>query len=157
LAVGGLAGLMTGLLLSLRLPVRFRRYAPVKGTLEVRFDNPEVAAGFLASRDAGPPGDNETREKAEEESPAKGPGHEMTPNGRNRGRVSCYPDPAAGGQVRSVSGALCPSQSVDRDGLAASTLVSRRASDHARPHPVWKTASLTRRLPPPAAPVPFPL
>jgi hypothetical protein len=60
LAVGGLAGLMTGLLLSLRLPVRFRRYAPVKGTLEVRFDNPEVAASFLASRDAEAPGENET-------------------------------------------------------------------------------------------------
>jgi hypothetical protein len=64
LCAATLIGSTAGLMLSRRLPVRFRRYNPNRGTVSVRFDNPEIAAGVLARlreplppTPAGPPGD----------------------------------------------------------------------------------------------------
>jgi hypothetical protein len=46
-AVGGLAGFLLGTTLARRLPVRFRGYSPGRGTLSLRFRNPDYAALVL--------------------------------------------------------------------------------------------------------------
>jgi hypothetical protein len=48
LCLAALVGSTVGLVLSRRLPVRFRRYNPTRGTVSVRFDNPEIAARVIA-------------------------------------------------------------------------------------------------------------
>jgi hypothetical protein len=45
---GTLAGSLLGVTLSRRLPVRFRRFSPSRGTVSVRFDNPDIAARVIA-------------------------------------------------------------------------------------------------------------
>jgi hypothetical protein len=49
LSLGALAGSALGIVLSRRLPVRFRRYNPVRGTVSVRFDNPVIAARVISA------------------------------------------------------------------------------------------------------------
>jgi hypothetical protein len=48
LFAGTLAGSLLGVALSRRLPVRFRRYSPARGTVSVRFSNPVIAARVIA-------------------------------------------------------------------------------------------------------------
>jgi hypothetical protein len=48
LAVGGLAGFLLGTLASKRLPAELGRYSPSRGTLSLRFRNPEYAERVLA-------------------------------------------------------------------------------------------------------------
>jgi hypothetical protein len=67
LSVGGLIGSLAGLSLSRRLPVRFRRYDPLHGTVAVRFDNPAIAAAVLASLREQAAADSADEEEAEEE------------------------------------------------------------------------------------------
>ncbi len=47
LVVGGLAGFLIGTALSHRNPIQFRRYSPARGTLQLRFRNPEQTEPFL--------------------------------------------------------------------------------------------------------------
>jgi hypothetical protein len=47
LAVGGLAGFVAGTMLAADRPVRLRHYSPARGTLALRFRNPEYAALVL--------------------------------------------------------------------------------------------------------------
>jgi hypothetical protein len=47
--VGTLAGSILGTALARRPPVRVRRYSPSRGLVSVRFENPEIAAGVIAS------------------------------------------------------------------------------------------------------------
>jgi hypothetical protein len=47
--LGALVGSLLGVSLSRRLPVRFRRYSPSRGTVSVRFDNPAIAARVIAA------------------------------------------------------------------------------------------------------------
>ena len=49
LSLGALVGSGLAVALSRRLPVRFRRYNPVRGTVSVRFANPLIAAGVISS------------------------------------------------------------------------------------------------------------
>jgi hypothetical protein len=47
LAVGGIAGFLIGTFVSRQLPVQVRRYDPARGTLSLRFRNPDYAAQVL--------------------------------------------------------------------------------------------------------------
>jgi hypothetical protein len=47
LAIGGIAGFLIGTLASRQLPVQVRRYDPARGTLSLRFRNPDYAAQVL--------------------------------------------------------------------------------------------------------------
>ncbi len=49
LAVGGIGGFILGTLLSKQLPAELGRYSPMRGTLALRFRNPEYAARVLAA------------------------------------------------------------------------------------------------------------
>ena len=49
LAVGGLVGFILGTLLSKRSPVELSRYSPARGTVAVRFRNPEYGSRLLAA------------------------------------------------------------------------------------------------------------
>src|SRR5436309_368927 len=93
---------------------------------------------------------------SQEEPHAKCSGPWRGPQRKEQGASGSIPcSGAASCEVRSFPGASCPSQSLDREGLAASTLVTTGPSDHGPADPVWKTAS----PPPPsplAAPVPSP-
>src|SRR5262249_8012986 len=54
LAFAALIGSGLGVALSRRLPVRFRRYNPLRGTISIRFDNPAIAAQVISAlREAG--------------------------------------------------------------------------------------------------------
>jgi hypothetical protein len=47
MAIGGVLGIQAGIALARKLPVRVRDYAPQRGTLAIRFDNPDYAAEVL--------------------------------------------------------------------------------------------------------------
>jgi hypothetical protein len=49
LAVGGLSGFLFGTLAARRLPAELSGYSPARGTLSLRFRNPEYAASVLAA------------------------------------------------------------------------------------------------------------
>jgi hypothetical protein len=49
LAVGGIAGFIVGTWSSGRLPAELSGYSPSRGTLSLRFRNPEYAANVLAA------------------------------------------------------------------------------------------------------------
>jgi hypothetical protein len=49
LLFAALLGSGLGVALARRLPVRFRRFNPVRGTVSVRFDNPAIAAQVISS------------------------------------------------------------------------------------------------------------
>jgi hypothetical protein len=42
--LGNVIGMIVGLALGRRLPVRVRRYSPSRGVVQVKFDNPNIAA-----------------------------------------------------------------------------------------------------------------
>ncbi len=58
LAVGGLGGFLFGTLASRRLPAELSGYSPSRGTLSLRFRQPEYAADVLAAMRAQPRTDN---------------------------------------------------------------------------------------------------
>jgi hypothetical protein len=47
LFAGTMIGSLLGVTLTRRLPVRFRHYSPSRGTVSVRFSNPEIAARVI--------------------------------------------------------------------------------------------------------------
>jgi hypothetical protein len=47
MALGGVLGIQTGIGVARRLPVQVRNYAPARGTVSIRFDNPDYAAQVL--------------------------------------------------------------------------------------------------------------
>jgi hypothetical protein len=49
LAVGGLVGFILGTMLSKRLPVELGRYSPARGTVALRFRNPEYGSSVLTA------------------------------------------------------------------------------------------------------------